>query len=208
MKTKMKFYRRFFSVLFVASLIIGCSKDGNDGPIGPQGAQGEQGPAGPQGADGADGADGVDGADGETGTANVIYSGWIASGFPANIANDVASFQINDPNITEQIRNFGVILVYGRVIVPPGGPPNWILALPCTFGQTIQESYRFGSAVPSQLSIYVESLINNADIGATQFSHYRYVLIPEGVSTSGKSSSLDYSKMTYEELAAHFGIKD
>ncbi|NHF60300.1 collagen-like protein [Flavobacteriaceae bacterium TP-CH-4] len=68
MKTKLRFTQRFFSILFIAGLLVACSKDGVDGPIGPQGPQGEQGPQGPQGPAGQDGeALGVPGPQGEPG---------------------------------------------------------------------------------------------------------------------------------------------
>ncbi|WP_373518927.1 hypothetical protein [Pricia sp.] len=67
MKTKMKIMRRFLSVLFIASLVLACSKDGDIGPIGPEGTQGEQGPKGDKGDPGQDGTAANQGAQGEQG---------------------------------------------------------------------------------------------------------------------------------------------
>ena len=36
---------------------------------------------------------------------------------------------------------------------------------------------------------------------------FRYVIIPQGTSTSGKSVGMDYNKMSYEEVMDHFGLE-
>ncbi len=116
MKTQMKLTRRFFSILFVASLIVSCSQDDvSDGSMGPQGLQGEQGPAGAKGDPGVDGTaanqgdpgaqgqrgeegpkgdQGEQGPKGDTGMANIIYSDWIPTEFPNNITSSGAGFDI------------------------------------------------------------------------------------------------------------------
>lgn len=198
MKTKLT--QRFFGILFIASLFMACSKDGNDGAIGPQGTQGEQGPAGPQGEDGADGADGVEG---ETGTANVIYSPWLDSGFNTPIASPVGSFSIDAPEITQEVIDNGVILVYGK------DNGNVIYALPVTLhSSSTDEAYYFSFENPGTLEIHVAE-INSAFLNEIFIDNeFRYVIIPGGSPTSGKSSSVDYSKMTYEEIVKHFNIPD
>ncbi|WP_273568793.1 hypothetical protein [Maribacter halichondriae] len=195
MRTRMKIAKRLFSVLFIACLITACSKDGNDGAIGPQGPQGEQGPAGPQGSDGADG---------ETGTANVIFSPWITSGFNEPIATENANFSIDAPEITQEVIDSGAILVYGR------DSDGQVFALPVTLHNTsTDESYHFTFDDPGSLEISV-SEINGDDLDNLFIDDaFRYVIIPGGNPTSGKAaSSINYYKMTYEELAAHFGIQD
>lgn len=198
MKTKMKLTKRFFGTLFIASLLMACSKDGNDGATGPQGAQGEQGPAGAQGENG------LDGADGQTGTANVIYSPWLDSGFNTPIASPVGSFSIDAPEITQEIIDSGIILVYGK------DDGNVIYALPVTLhNSSTDETYYFSFEDPGILEIHVAE-INSAFLNEIFIDNeFRYVIIPGGNPTSGKSASLvDYSKMTYEEIAAHFNIQD
>ncbi len=196
MKTKMKISIRLFSLLFFTSLVMGCSKDGSDGAIGPQGPQGELGPAGTQGEQGPAG---TQGEQGETGTANVIYSDWIPSGLPANVASTTANFSIPAPLLTDEIRNTGVILVFGRTSI------DNIYGLPATFGEGFQESYFFRSGSAGSLSIRVSSLDGN-DIGAPIFSNYRYVLVPGGTLTGKSFSSAEYHKMSYEEVIELFNI--
>lgn len=192
MKTKMKFTKRFFSVLFIASLMMACSKDdGNDGAVGPQGAQGEQGPAGAQGESGEDG---------ETGTANVIYSDWIVSGFEDDIMSTSSTFEIDAPLLTDEIINNGVILVYGRT-------PSIVYPLPATFPNT-QEAYYIRIPVSGgTLQVRVRTL-DGSDVGGTIFDEYRYILIPGGTSAGKSAASKDYSKMTYEEIVEHFNIPE
>lgn len=193
------------AMLFMAS----CSKDGDQGPVGPAGPQGEQGSAGLAGADGADGADGVDGEQGEQGepgTANVIYSDWINTEFSNNIITTSSSFTIDAPQIDSDLLNFGTILVYARRVVIGGGG-NLVYQLPIVFGTARQQSYYF-RAQGGEIRITVAANEEGENAGdGTFLEQYRYVLIPGAVSTSGKSS-IDYQKMTYEEITAHFEIED
>ncbi|WP_236262832.1 collagen-like protein [Aggregatimonas sangjinii] len=224
MKTKMKFIRRFFSVVCIASLLLACEKDVVEGPVGPQGPQGEQGEPGPQGADGVDGeaqgvpgpqgeqgppgTDGVDGADGqdgeqgEPGTANVIYSDWIPSEFPDPINDTFDQWEIFAPELTQEIHDTGVILVYARI-------GTLIHQLPDSFFTGVQEHWNFRllDINDDLIAIRVHS-INGSNIGTPYLNgDFRYVIIPGGISASAKSS-LDYTKMSYEEIAERFNIPD
>ena len=187
MKTKMKFYRRFFSALFIASLLMACSKDGNDGTNGAPGPQGEQGPAG------------ADGADGQNGDTNVIFSEWVNSGFPADVMDTEALFDIDAPALTQEFRDTGVILVYART-------GSITYGLPVVFAEEWEHSYFFRVNVPGTLEIAVNST-DGSNVGATAFLQYRYVLVPGGLAAKS-ASTVNFSKMTYEEVAAYFGIKD
>ncbi|WP_157491673.1 collagen-like triple helix repeat-containing protein [Maribacter thermophilus] len=205
MKT-FKFTKQLLSLLFISSMLIACSKeDGEDGAIGPQGPQGEQGIPG---EDGADGADGEQGEKGDTGTANVIYSGWITSGFEANILDDSATFDIEAPSLTQEIIDEGAVLVYGRTT----GIDSDVLPLPI-YIPTTHESYYHRLEGVGQIQIRVVT-DDSSLIGSTLFSDYRYILIPGGVEASngiggitGKSST-DYSNMSYEEIVAQFNIPE
>ncbi len=201
MKTK-KFTKRFFSILFITGLILSCSsEDGEDGAIGPQGQQGEQGPAG---AAGEDGAQGDQGDQGDPGTANVIYSDWFDTELGGDIAASNESFTIAAPEIDADMLDFGTVLVYGRRDVPA-----IVYQLPIVFGAARQQSYFF-SATAQEIRISVHATDLGGDVGNGAFiEQYRYVLIPGGASTSGKSTtSKDYSKMTYEEIVALFNIPE
>ena len=194
----------FLSALFLVS----CSaEDGETGPAGPAGPQGEQGPTGPAGADGADGADGQDGAQGDTGTANVIYSDWIDSEFDTNITDPAAGVDLSAPGLSQEIIDEGTVLVYGRNIVLPS--PE-IFPLP----QIISgDNHGFRVNGVGTIRLTIASLDGSA-VGSRVMEDYRYILIPGEQPDGGgggitiKSSEYDYSKMSYEEVAALFGIED
>lgn len=177
-------------------------EQGVQGEQGAEGAQGEQGPLGENGTDGSDGADGADGQQGETGTANVIYSDWIASDFPTTINNTFDQWEIFAPELTQEIHDTGVILVYARI-------GTLIYKLPDSFFVSIQEHWNFRllDTNDTLIAIRVHS-IDGSNIG-TPFLNgdFRYVIIPGGAAASGKSS-MDYTKMSYEEITAHFGIPE
>ncbi len=180
-------------------LITSCSSDdGEDGATGPQGEQGATGPQGPQGDQGEQG---------ETGTANVMYSDWVNTELGNSIAASSASFDIDAPEVDPDMLNFGTILVYGRRIDVVDG--NTVYQLPMVFGAARQQSYFF-VATDGNIRISVHANEEGDTVGdGTFLAQYRYVLIPGGVSTSGKSGSgVDFSKMTYEEVVAYFNIPE
>jgi len=167
MKTQMKLTYRFFTVLLIVSLMMGCSKDSD---LGPQGPKGEPGDDGQDGADGVDGQNRADGQNGATGTANVIYSDWIPSDFPETIDSRFEQWNMFAPKLTQEVHDNGVVLVFST---------------------------------------------NNFDIGSPLLNgDYRYIIIPGGIPSntgpviSSKAEVLDYTKMSYEEIAEHFNIPD
>ncbi|MBU2926699.1 hypothetical protein [Winogradskyella psychrotolerans] len=193
MKFKTNLLRPILRMLFISLLFFSCSpEDGNDGI---------------DGIDGIDGADGADGADGETGTANVIYSDWIASGFPDTINSNFDQWEMYAPELTQEIHDTGVILVYARV-------SNLIYSIPTSFFGTTQEqwSFRLFDFNDTLIAIRVQS-IDDSNIG-TPFLNgdFRYVIIPGGTSASSRpangSSQVDYSSMSYEEIKSLFNIPD
>ncbi|KKN78011.1 hypothetical protein LCGC14_0354410 [marine sediment metagenome] len=212
----MKFTKQLVTLIFIASLLFACSKDdGKDGAIGPAGAQGEQGVAGSDGVDGADGVDGEDGEDGATGTANVIYSDWIDSEFDANINTTSASFTIDAPSMTQEFIDTGVILVFGKSKPNPVSFDTDVYGLPIVFGASLQQSHYFRAEAAEELDIVVAANEQGENVGVPFFGEYRYVLIPGEVEASNgigglgsKTATLDYTKMSYEEVTAHFGIEE
>ncbi|WP_273568791.1 collagen-like triple helix repeat-containing protein [Maribacter halichondriae] len=192
MKTRIKLIKRFFSFLLVASLIYACTKDGPIGPIGPQG---------PTGADGLDGLNGATGEKGETGSVNIIYSLWYEADWGI-VNDDYAEFFIDAPEITQEIIDTGLVLAYGKTT---GGQFS---LLPTTrFNTSTIESYLVAVDEPGTLKIMIRET-NNQVLGTPELSMFRYVVIPYGMPVSGKSATIDFSKMTYEEIAAHFDIPD
>jgi hypothetical protein len=151
------------------------------------------------------GADGPQGDQGEPGTANVIYSDWIPSGFSETITGNFEQFELDAPQLNETLQNSGVILVYARkgtVIYP----------IPVTFFGTIDEAYNWRLLTINDDIIAVRiSSTDGGNIGTPFLNgEYRYVLIPGGEPASeGRSyTAADYESMSYEEVASLFNIKD
>jgi len=185
-----------FTMALLGIMFLVCSpEDGEDGSIWPQGIQGEQGVAGPQGEQGETG---------ETGTANVIYSDWIPSGFDSPIADTHASFAIeNIAELTDEVKATGYIAVYGRytqayTVIQP---------LPKSLFGLRMQHYDFQiNDLNQNISIWINS-IDGSDIAIPIYYDYRYIIIPGGTPSTGKST-IDYTKMSYEEIVAHFNIPE
>lgn len=192
--------RKVIIILFAiwASCLIACSKDGTDGEIGPQGEQGIQGEAGPAGQDG------TDGQDGEPGTANVIYSDWVASEFPEDINDQFYQWSWYASELTQEIHDSGVILIYSR-------KASAIYPLPNTFFGTVNEDYGFRllDINDNLIAIRVQT-IDGGHINEPFLNDaYRYIIIPGGMPSSGKSNEVpDYSKMSYPEICEYFNIPE
>ncbi len=187
--------------------VLGCSKDGEDGAIGPQGSQGEQGLQGTTGASGETGTDGEDGAQGiqgEPGTANVVYSDWITLDFGETPINETSVSQnIDVPDLTQEIKDNGVVLVYSRRIL--GGSYHYFTLPYHRYSTNFQYfSHKFFAHV-NRINISITSIDGNP-IFAAYFTEFRYVILPGGIPVSGKRA-IDYSKMSYEKITAHFEIE-
>lgn len=166
-------------VLLVSILVFSCTpEDGEDGETGPKGPQGEQG------------------IQGEPGTANVIYSDWIPTELEPSTFG-IVNFDINAPELDLDILNFGTILVYGSFLNSES--QLTVFQLPVVFGGSTNQQFSY-VLTEGNINIRASALeagegVPDADI----FEQYRYVLIPGGANTSGKSS-VDYTKMSYEEV--------
>ncbi|MFD2586022.1 hypothetical protein ACFSQJ_03725 [Croceitalea marina] len=181
-----KFRNIGITIIFglILSLVSCSSEDGADGSVGPQGEQGLQGEAGQQGPEG---------------TENVTYSPWITSGFPNPLTQEVTRFTIEAPDLTQDIMDNGVILVFGR-------ENTEVYPLPVYFSSSNGQIHTYAIDTPGILAVQV-TLTLLAPVPALE--SYRYVLIDGGTpDTMGKSAQLDYSKMTYSEIATIFNITD
>jgi len=192
MKIKMKNVINFFSVLFITGLILSCSsEDGEDGAMGPQGVAG------------------TDGTDGEDGTANVIYSDWFPSQFPDDIDGTNYVFSVAAPDLTAEIVEKGLVLVYGRFY--SGDDIGVIFQLPHIFPFS-QQFYTHSFTTPpasNAMRVFIILLsMDNTPIGSSLFEEYRYVIISGGTPAGKSATSKDYSKMTYEEIAELFNIPE
>lgn len=206
-------------IVMVSLLIFSCS-DGEDGAIGPAGQDGVNGADGANGADGNDGANGTDGEngdDGSPGTANVMYSDWIARDFETNVPAETNEQLLTSFNLAEFNLNEDVILVYGRhevnILVSEIKQLPYILASQNEFYTFEVSSFSGGSS----LRIEVSTLDGGTNL-FTFFDDFRYVIIPGGVSTSssaasgglesGSKSAEDYKNMSYEEIKTLFNIPE
>lgn len=196
-------------VLLVSVSFFSCS-DGEDGAPGPSGADG---------TDGVNGIDGVDGEQGDPGTANVIYSDWLEQGFGGvPIESSAEGFDIEAPEITNDILSNGVMLIYGlRANTVAENVEVTYYQLPYTFYGSLQVEYRYRIDPPTSekaiTTIRIQARkLDDTDLNlnaATLISAYRYVIIPGGIEATGKSSNVvDYSKMSYEEIIAQFNIPE
>ncbi|TDX13814.1 hypothetical protein [Flavobacterium sp. S87F.05.LMB.W.Kidney.N] len=176
----MKFSKTIFTIFLLAISTISCSGD-----------------------DGTDGVNGADGAPGAAGTANVIYSAWLTA--PAAAAETIdgtsgMSTTINAPELSADILSKGTLLVYvsfgsGTYTVPytstAGGFVNTITAI-----SNLQKIKLFRFRHDGGGTVNLPTTLN-----------WRYILIPGGVAATAKTAKQDYSKMSYEEVCAHFNIK-
>ncbi|NAS11869.1 collagen-like triple helix repeat-containing protein [Poritiphilus flavus] len=201
--------KKVATILFFSFTLIfpgSCAKDGEDGAIGPQGPQGEQGPTG---AAGEPGAQGEQGEQGEPGTANVMYSGWIDSEFADDIITTSATFTINAPEMTDEIIQQGVVMVFGRSNPNAITGDTDVYPLPIVFGVARQQSYYFRAEQAGELDIIVAANEEGQAAGSPFFEAFRYVLIPGGTTATSKSSnSQDYGEMSYEEIKTLFELED
>ncbi len=211
MKITMKFLALGL-VLFTLAF-TSCSKDGADGANGLDGIDGVQGPPGIDGSDGTDGIDGVDGQDGEDGNANVIASDWYE---PTE-----SSFSVNNPryksfplatNLSSGILKDGVILVYYDTDIDIYLLPNHVFAPDGTILKSVDSKINHASR-----SIYVTIRRSDSDLTPREYLwdpsgpaygkgvRFRYVIIPSNA-TTGKKATIDFNKMSYEEVMDHFGL--
>lgn len=169
----------FFVPALALAFIIGC-----EGPEGPQGEQGIQG---------------IQGEQGDPGTANVIYSDWSQlEGAWRDSVIFGGNFKVNHltaPELTQAIMDYGVVLCYvkyGTHNVPlPYTNSSYTLGFHIDLGRII-----FSTLKPDLTGGVV--LINTMQ--------FRYVLIPGGVAAT--KSTVDYTKLTYEQICTVFDIPE
>jgi len=177
----MKILKNIFTLLLVSIFTISCSSD-----------------------DGTDGINGVDGKQGPSGTANVIYSAWLTAPVAAAETVDGTSGMSTSlvvPELTDDILSKGTVLVYvsfgsGTFSLPytstAGGFVNTITAI-----STLKKIKLFRFRHDQAATVNIPTSLS-----------WRYILIPGGVAAAtSKMAKVDYSKMSYEEVCAHFNIQ-
>jgi len=180
-------------LLVIAGLVLaGCEgKEGPDGPAGPIGATGPQGVSGVAGATGATGPAGPagpGGAQGVPGSANVIYSPWIAVSFTGSGTSYLGN--ITAPQLTQTVLDRADIRVYwsesGRVLSLPYAE---------VVGTTTYTVHQ---------RLYVGRIELKASY-ALASQQMRYVIIPGGVAT-GRMASINWND--YNEVKAALNLPD
>ncbi|WP_198439742.1 collagen-like triple helix repeat-containing protein [Pareuzebyella sediminis] len=168
----------------LATVLISCDKEGPEGPMGPEGPQGEQGVAGPQGEQG------LQGEPGEDGNANVIASDW----FDVSWSTSPSVFATHDETVTDitaQDLEDSVILVYFE-------SGTYVYPLPVSWTATSTVNFAFQ---PGQIRLYFRAETSSVPPAGRA----RYIVIPSS-SVSSTAKSLDYYKMSYQEVMDLFGL--
>jgi hypothetical protein len=177
-------------------LLIASCKKGDTGPAGPAGAAGPAGPAG------------AAGPKGDTGTANVIYSGWLDVTFRPvkdSATGDTLAWvgSISAPKITNTILTTGTVKVYLNA---------GTAAQPVVFTLPITDLFALTGVL--NLNVYfTQGTINMYSTeDASTFTdqgqkvwQYRYVIIPGGVSAR-TGNTINWNN--YAEVKAYLGWKD
>ena len=182
---------KLFTMLFLAVgvMFVSCDKEGPEGPQGEMGLQGDPG---------LQGETGEQGPQGEDGNANVIASDWIDTDFD-DASTSYTEFDIEIPDLTRSEIDESVILVY------------------FTDGFSIYQAPYVNSARNFYFRLttnsdngYDMNLIGQS-MNANSYTfdwmeEFRYVIVPQGTSESSKAASMNFEKMSYEEVMNHFGL--
>lgn len=210
----MKTIKLFTYALFVAFLsLASCSTDAEDGMDGMDGAPGIAG------QDGADGQDGVDG------NANIISSGWIeyeTAGWgelTSTFGTDQRLYPIAVPEITEDVRDTGLIMMYTRFTVTE--TPAYTLPFvenitgQGTNGQEISFQVETGSLIIRMIN--VGGLGDPGTFGGAGVAEYRWVVLP--APAGGRQAAMSQEQLKryylnlgldiydYDAVAAYFGLE-
>lgn len=208
-------------------LFAGCSlfegpegPQGDPGPQGEQGLQGEQGEEGPQGEQGEQGPQGEQGekgepgAPGEDGNANVLVktisvanSNYEDDYLSAKHSNNTLFFfpakvaKIEDPDITEDIIDNGLVLAYIEVPVGLAFNPSQWTSLPYTYRHLNQiYSGNYSSAYsPGTFTLYfyftrnMDGSMPNIRDWEVPTNRIKYIIISGNVTAQMSNARIDLS---------------
>lgn len=187
---KIKYVLNVAFIIMATNFFVSCSAE--DGATGPQGPTG---------------LDGIDGQDGQDGNANVIASEWIEG--PDDVFSGIAEMNISLSEITFENIDTSAFLVYARTsgfsddVWPQGQTTLLPIAIRTSPDLKLQIDYFFTTenlTIRYWADPFLEFISFPSD---TQF---RYVIIPSVSSTSGKNQSIDFSKMSYQEVVEYFDL--
>ncbi len=182
---------RIIYLVVCATLFFGCSaEDGTDGAIGPQGEQGDIG------------AQGEQGPQGEEGNSNVISSGWFGINpwsFDEPFLKANTIYELTD----SQLENASILVYRKRSNIV-------VEALPIVVYTLNGEIFRVTriNIFNNELRIVIEG--RDVEIQSGEYLppevEFRYIIsVPP--STADKSSRVDFSKMSYEEVVDYLGLE-
>lgn len=166
-----------------------------EGPAGEEGPQGSQGPAGDQGPTGEDG------------NANVIASDWITP--TAYILTedvfgiDYIEHDLSAPEITQEIINSGVVLVYGKLngYSAPLWPTDQISLMPIviTYIQNGATQTDTWTAILSPANVKIR-FVNSTNLYTTLVKNhsFRYIVIPSSEGSVAKAAGAAYNTIIKE----------
>ncbi len=195
---KLFFSTKVFLTAFLAIALVSCSaEDGSDGATGPQGPAGQNG---------------IDGVDGEDGNANVIDIGWFTPpSYSLTVNFGINYIEHDEPidEITQEVVENGVVLIYGKLNGYNSSiwPYDQIAQLPITLtyqnGVTMTDVW---TAIVSESNLRIRFVNDDNFYSSISTSHsFRCIIIPS--SKTSKNSSINFSKMSYEEVIDHFGLE-
>lgn len=205
MKTTKKFFT--YGLLVLSMVFISCAKDGDIGPIGPEGSQGI---AGTDGVDGTDGANGTDGTNGTDGNANIRIIEYGLKTFTGSTTYVMQNVSLADVN------NHLFLAYYGRtftVITPSGGILNKTQWLPVpgrghgSFNTSSVIETLSTNIGPADYIVALYNLDGSDYTTERTFQKFKIFVVPPS-SLSGKGSKSDFSKMSYDEVVAYFGLPE
>ncbi|MDZ7779786.1 MAG: hypothetical protein U5R14_07605 [Gemmatimonadota bacterium] len=176
---------------------------------------GETGPTGPQGPEGPRGPEGPEGPQGPPGTANVMYSDWFQPESwesSEEFGRTVFSHEEPVPEITQDILDTGVVLVYGKLngYTTSIWPTDQVSQLPITvqYEQAGPQIDVWSANLrPETLEI---TLTNNTDdYGSVNLQHeFRYVIVPGGATVAGEAAGAVHADLSYEEMRELYDVPE
>jgi len=163
---------------------------------------GPSGKDGTNGVDGIDGKDGKDDEDGKDGNANVFSSEWINLNSWDEITFSYSYHTIPAPEVTEDIINSGVVLVYVQLLSDAGNTRM----LPVSFFYGLYIHYFDFMIQPNSVIVYFENS-GSGGTPATSGNLARYVVIPSSALSAKHMDKESVQKMSYEEVSQVFDIQ-
>lgn len=198
MKTTMKLFT--YGLVLLTLIGTSCSKDGEVGPAGT---------AGTSGIDGTNGTDGADGLDGANGNANVQLLEYGVKTFTGSTSYSLDGISVNDINnnlflafygrVFNEVASNGGILEKTQWIPVPGIGENGLFET-----NAVIESSSFASNSEYIVSLY--DLDGSPHTVARSFRKFKIFIITP--STTGKRSTSQLSKMSYEELVTYLDLQE